>query len=58
MRFLSSSSIPIFEAGAADDGQWRRACVNKIAMIKQLRELTGAGLKEAKDFIEGTAKLG
>jgi hypothetical protein len=47
--------FPIFEAGSESAGQWRRGCVNKIAMIKQLREQTGAGLKEAKNFIDGAA---
>ena len=27
---------------------------NKISQIKLLREITGCGLKEAKDFVEGT----
>ncbi len=58
--------FPLFEAGRAPSG-WSvgqpafnaegTACGNKIAMIKQVRELTGAGLKEAKEFIEGTTRL-
>jgi ribosomal protein L7/L12 len=31
---------------------------NKIAAIKRLRELTGLGLKEAKDYVEGMAATG
>ena len=30
---------------------------NKIQSIKKVRELTNVGLREAKDFIEGNAKL-
>ena len=29
---------------------------NKIAVIKAVRELTGLGLKEAKDMVEGAPK--
>ena len=29
---------------------------NKIAVIKVVRELTGLGLKEAKDLVEGAPK--
>ena len=30
---------------------------NKIAVIKAVRELTGLGLKEAKDLVEGAPKV-
>ena len=30
---------------------------NKIAVIKVVREITGLGLKEAKDLVEGAPKL-
>ena len=29
---------------------------NKIGVIKEVRAITGLGLKEAKDFVEGTPK--
>ena len=29
---------------------------NKIAVIKAVREITGLGLKEAKDLVEGAPK--
>jgi len=58
--------FPIFEGGGAQG--WpgvgvsaqpllREACCNRIAMIKKVRELTGVGLKEAKEFIEGVSEL-
>ena len=31
---------------------------NKIAAIKRVRELTGVGLKEAKDYVEALERLG
>ena len=31
---------------------------NKIAVIKAVREITGLGLKEAKDLVEGAPKAG
>lgn len=59
-EMMSFFVFPIFQAGRAPAG-WSpgqpmgtsSGVTNKIAMIKQTRELTGAGLKEAKDFIEG-----
>ncbi len=33
------------------------AGTNKIQVIKVVRELTGLGLKEAKDFVEGAPKV-
>ncbi len=34
----------------------KEACGNKIAVIKVVREITGLGLKEAKDLVEGAPK--
>ena len=34
----------------------KEAGANKIAVIKAVREITGLGLKEAKDLVEGTPK--
>ena len=33
------------------------AGANKIAVIKAIREITGLGLKEAKDLVEGAPKV-
>jgi len=40
-----------FNVELADGG------ANKIAVIKVVRELTGLGLKEAKDLVEGAPKV-
>src|SRR6204780_3698812 len=34
----------------------KEAGANKIAVIKAVREITGLGLKEAKDLVEGAPK--
>jgi len=34
----------------------KEAGANKIAVIKIVREITGLGLKEAKDLVEGAPK--
>ena len=36
----------------------KEAGANKIAVIKVVREITGLGLKEAKDLVEGAPKPG
>ena len=49
-------------AGAADDADAEVTLVlasagaNKIAVLKQVREITGLGLKEAKDLVDGAPK--
>ena len=49
MRYHSAADIPGAERAAIralmDGG-------NKIAAIKRVRELTGVGLKEAKDYVD------
>jgi large subunit ribosomal protein L7/L12 len=35
----------------------KEAGANKIAVIKVVREITGLGLKEAKDLVEGAPKM-
>ena len=43
-------------AAAAAPAEEKTAGSNKIATIKAVRELTGLGLKEAKDLVEGAPK--
>ena len=49
-------------APAADDADAEvtlvlaNAGANKIAVLKQVREITGLGLKEAKDLVDGAPK--
>lgn len=55
VRYHSAAGIPDAERGAI------RALVdggNKIAAIKRVRELTGMGLKEAKDYVESWERAG
>ncbi len=49
------------DAGAAEeksnfDVVLKEAGANKIAVIKVVRDITGLGLKEAKDLVEGAPK--
>ena len=62
-----SASAPVMvaaaEAGAAEaeKTEWNveltSAGGNKIAVIKEVREATGLGLKEAKDLVDGAPKV-
>ena len=38
------------------DIEWSESGSNKIAVIKEVRTITGLGLKEAKDLVEGAPK--
>ena len=48
------TSIPLAQLDAAGDAEVRALLAggNKIAAIKRVRELTGMGLKDAKDYVE------
>jgi large subunit ribosomal protein L7/L12 len=54
---------PAAEAGAAEEEKTefdvvlKSAGANKIAVIKEVRGLTGLGLKEAKDLVEAGGKI-
>jgi ribosomal protein L7/L12 len=55
VRYHSAADIPDVERAAI------RALIgsgNKIEAIKRVRELTGMGLKEAKDYVEGWQQAG
>jgi ribosomal protein L7/L12 len=49
-----SSAAPAPVGGSQVEAEARRllAAGNKIEAIKRVRELTGMGLKEAKDYVE------
>jgi large subunit ribosomal protein L7/L12 len=53
------AAAPVAAAAAADEEQTEFAAIlsdigpNKIPVIKVVRELTGLGLKEAKDLVDG-----
>ncbi len=67
-EFGVSAAAPVAVAGPAADGAAAAAektefdvvlaevGANKIAVIKVVRELTGLGLKEAKDLVEAAPK--
>ena len=66
-KFGVSAAAPVMVAGAGAaapaaeektefDVVLESAGSNKIAVIKVVREMTGLGLKEAKDLVEGAPK--
>ena len=64
----AAAAAPVMMAGGAAAGaapveektefnvELKEAGGNKIAVIKVVREITGLGLKEAKDLVEGAPK--
>ena len=70
-RFGVSAAAPVMMAGAAAGGgegaaaeektsfsvELKSAGAQKIQIIKAIRELTGLGLKEAKDIADGAPKM-
>ena len=53
----SEAAAPSAEATAFQVTLAESAADKKIGVIKVLRELTGLGLKEAKDIVESTPKV-
>ncbi len=59
---VAVAAAPGAAAGAAEEEQTEFTVVlasaggNKIAVIKEVRGITGLGLKEAKDLVEGAPK--
>lgn len=68
-KFGVSAAAPVMMAGPATaaaavveektefDVELTEAGANKLNVIKVVRELTGIGLKEAKDFVEAAPKI-
>jgi large subunit ribosomal protein L7/L12 len=67
-KFGVSAAAPMMMAGAGAgaaaaeekstfDVELTEAGGNKIAVIKVVREITGQGLKEAKDMVDGAPKV-
>lgn len=69
VKFGVSAAAPIMMAGAGAAGaanaveektsfdvELKEAGAQKIAVIKVVREITGLGLKEAKDLVDGAPK--
>lgn len=67
-KFGVSAAAPVMMAGGAAGGaaaeekstfnvELTEAGGNKIGVIKVVREITGLGLKEAKDMVDGAPKV-
>lgn len=67
-KFGVSASAPVMAAGAAEGAaaveektsfnvELKSAGEQKIQVIKAIREITGLGLKEAKDIVDGAPKV-
>lgn len=58
-ELVSHFFFPVFEnAAMRGPSDWGAlTATHKIQLIKMVREFTGCGLKEAKEFVEGKAKL-
>lgn len=60
---MMAAAMPVAGAGAAVeektsfDVELASAGGNKIAVIKVVKEITGLGLKEAKDMVDGAPKM-
>ena len=52
----AAAAAPAAEEKTEFDVVLKGAGANKIAVIKVVRELTGLGLKEAKDLVDGAPK--
>ncbi|HEX9004588.1 MAG TPA: 50S ribosomal protein L7/L12, partial [Blastocatellia bacterium] len=52
----AAAAAPVAEEKDAFDVVLTAAGANKINVIKVVRELTGLGLKEAKDLVDGAPK--
>ncbi len=55
-EFGVSAAAPVAVAGGAVAGAAAEEKTGKIKVIKVVRELTGLGLKEAKDIVDGAPK--
>ncbi len=60
---VAAAAAPVAGAAAAEEEKTEFNVTlagvgsNKIAVIKEVRSLTGLGLKEAKDLVDGAPKL-
>jgi large subunit ribosomal protein L7/L12 len=52
----AGAAAPVVEEKTEFDVVLKSAGANKIKVIKVVREITGLGLKEAKDLVEGAPK--
>jgi large subunit ribosomal protein L7/L12 len=54
---VAGAAASAVEEKSAFDVEFTAAGENKIASIKAVREITGLGLKEAKDMVDGAPKV-
>jgi large subunit ribosomal protein L7/L12 len=52
----AAAAVPAVEEKTEFTVQLLEAGANKVSVIKAVRELTGLGLKEAKDLVDGAPK--
>ena len=48
--------LPLLKSRPSSRSSWLAAGDKKIEVIKEVRAITGLGLKEAKDLVEGAPK--
>ena len=53
----AGGDAPAAEEKDAFDIELTEVCPNKVKVIKVVREITGLGLKEAKDAVDGAPKV-
>jgi large subunit ribosomal protein L7/L12 len=53
---IGPTPVVVAEVPTEFDVVLKEAGANKIAVIKEIRAITGLGLKEAKDLVEGAPK--
>ena len=51
-----AAAAPVAEEKTAFDVVWKSSGPNKLNGVKIVKELTGLGLKEAKDLVDGAPK--
>jgi len=56
MMSVGGAAAPVAEEKTAFDVELTACGDNKIGVIKVVREITGLGLKEAKDLVDGAPK--
>lgn len=57
MAAAPGAAAPVVEEKTEFDVELTEAGAQKLNVIKVVREITGLGLKEAKDLVEGAPKL-
>ena len=56
MGWIEGATAAVAEEKTDFDVVLKEAGANKVSVIKAVREITGLGLKEAKDLVDGAPK--